>query len=73
MTWQRNNKLNSRDFTTKEENGQITAVQSTSYWTVDKGGMLITGKVDGQDILEFSSKPIKNKSALVKWALEVFY
>lgn len=65
--------MNSRDFLTSEENGQFKAKQNGHYWIVDKGSTLITGHCDGREVLEFASKPIKNKSALVDWVLRVFY
>ena len=65
--------MNSRDFMTTEDNGQFKAKQNSHYWTVDKGSALITGNFDGRDVLEFASKPIKTKSALVDWVLKVFY
>ena len=65
--------MNSRDFLTSEEDGQLKAKQSSHYWTVEKGGTFITGRFESVSVMEFSSKPINTKLALVKWVLQVFY
>ena len=65
--------LNTRDFMTSEIDGQFKTKQSSHYWTVEKGSAMITGRFEGKSVMEFASKPIKNKSALVAWVLDVFY
>ncbi|GIU51185.1 hypothetical protein TUM4438_41440 [Shewanella sairae] len=65
--------MNSRDFQLTEQDGQFKAKQSSHYWTVEKGSALITGRFEGKEVMEFASKPITTKSALVSWVLDVYY
>ena len=61
------------DFMTTEDNGQFKVKKNNHYWEVEKGSALITGQFNGEAIIEFSSKPIQTKYALVDWVIKVFY
>ncbi|WP_394230560.1 hypothetical protein [Shewanella colwelliana] len=65
--------MNSFDFQTSEDTGQFKTKHNNNFWEVDKGGTFITGRFEGKNVLEFSTKPINTKSALVGWVLRVFY
>ncbi|MGL4476179.1 MAG: hypothetical protein ACRCT7_17260 [Shewanella sp.] len=65
--------MNSRDFVAIEDNGSFKATKNNNYWIVEKGAMLVTGTFEGRELLEFTSRPIQTKSALVDWILRVYF
>ncbi|QDO84053.1 hypothetical protein FM037_13400 [Shewanella psychropiezotolerans] len=61
------------DFSSSVVDGQLKVVNGDNYWLVEIGRLFVTGKFEGQDIVEFASASITTRREFVLWIQRVFY